>query len=226
MSIRKLGAARGALAGAVLAGLWLSDAVSQQPTIHIPHTPPCAFSGGETGGETGTVQFCTSKPGAAAIHATQDSNSGAAVSGLGKVGVEGQGAIGVKGSALGDHDVGGAFASFLGDIIQGFGGNPEQLVFRIDHDGTLFVRGQPVGQKGDKGDKGDKGLKGDQGLQGPPGPPTKTVAICREIPPGTVGNVSCPCQHTVVPSVGAPCNLTSDTGSCSSQTGCCAVCAP
>ncbi len=107
----------------------------------------------------------------------------------------------------------------------------------------------PVGPKGDKGDigatgpagpKGDTGATGPQGSQGPqgaqgptgstgpqglkgdkgdPGPAVSTSAVCSQ--------VGCACSVRTISLVEGPCNVTSDTGSCSASSGgeCC-VCSP
>ena len=100
-----------------------------------------------------------------------------------------------------------------------------------------------VGPKGDRGDQGPQGLvgpkgdKGDQGMQGPPGPTIHSVAVCGVVntitfcgPGPTVGVCG---SWRAVGSAFAPCSLTSDTGSCSSNfvptptaRGLCCVCAP
>jgi hypothetical protein len=87
----------------------------------------------------------------------------------------------------------------------------------------------PQGATGQQGPVGPRGATGAQGPVGPQGPAVHTSAICQ------AGSNACkyypntPCTGRTVGWVYAPCSVTSDTGSCSSNLagqGCCAVCAP
>lgn len=78
------------------------------------------------------------------------------------------------------------------------------------------------GLPGLKGDTGATGATGPQGPQGPQGPAVHTSAVC------TFGTNSCSCAVKTIVQVWGPCTVTSDTGSCSSDSGWlnCCVCAP
>jgi len=76
------------------------------------------------------------------------------------------------------------------------------------------------GAKGAKGDRGAKGAKGDRGKQGPPGPPVTSFALCSD----KYSYCNCSNSKTLMSQI-APCEVTSDTGSCSSESGSCCVCA-
>jgi len=157
------------------------------------------------------VDSCTDTPSAAAVSG-RATNSGIGVSGRGDIGVEG-----ISGSATG---AAGSFANLGGgDIIRGIGTNNRD-VFRVDNNGNIFVRGHQF-----TGPQGPPGAQGPPGPQGAPGPATRTVAICGR-------GCGCPQGTAVGNLVNAPCNVTSDTGTCSQPPsdphtiGCCVVCRP
>lgn len=76
----------------------------------------------------------------------------------------------------------------------------------------------PAGPTGPTGPQGLTGPTGPQGLQGPAGPATSTSAVCMS-DASSSGSPSCSsiCVTGVVASIRGvtPCNVTSDTGSCS-----------
>ncbi|OAB60335.1 hypothetical protein AY599_02545 [Leptolyngbya valderiana BDU 20041] len=95
----------------------------------------------------------------------------------------------------------------------------------------------PRGERGPKGDQGDRGPIGPEGEQGPPGPPVSTSAVCQDGDAGlSTPLCSALCERGVVASALSPCEVTSDTGSCSAisfdtgggtvRRGRCCVCAP
>lgn len=86
-------------------------------------------------------------------------------------------------------------------------------------DGTVQTTKTLKGDTGTSGRNGQNGATGAQGPPGPPGPPgRKTVAVCS---PNACQIV---CGVTVAGASG-PCEITSDTGSCSTASGFCCVCA-
>lgn len=112
-----------------------------------------------------------------------------------------------------------------------------RLDTRIDEIQLIPGPPGPQGEKGDKGDtgpqgsKGDTGAQGPQGLQGPKGdkgdkgdvgPAIHTSAVC--------GSGYPRCIFTMVAEAGGPCQVTSDTGECSTTGNgpgwLCLVCAP
>lgn len=102
------------------------------------------------------------------------------------------------------------------------------------NDWTLLAQ---KGADGTNGTNGRDGATGATGPQGPVGPSVKTSAVCAS---AANGDGDCSCNKTLVSKVkGAPCNATSETGSCvangySSTSGgitrqyygACCVCAP
>lgn len=111
-----------------------------------------------------------------------------------------------------------------GDYI--WAGNASDPVFKVKHNGSIFVRGQEAPQKGEKGEKGGKGLKGFKGEVGSIGPITKSFAVC---------GATCECRNDMelivvqhIPSSGGSCSVTADRGTCSTNApgGHCCLCAP
>lgn len=89
------------------------------------------------------------------------------------------------------------------------------------------------GAAGPQGPPGATGPQGPAGPQGPPGPAVRTSAVCAYVGPFPIslcGGV-CRDEDHVVSRAVAPCSITSDTGTCStnanpSNTGVCCVCRP
>lgn len=121
-----------------------------------------------------------------------------------------------------------------GDLIQGRASSTGSATFRVSSAGDVYVNGQKLGQQGPVGPQGPAGAQGpvgpqgpqgpagpagSAGPQGPAGPAVRTVAIC------TAGQTA-GCTGTTVNYSSAPCQVTSDTGSCSTGSGVCLVCKP
>jgi len=95
-------------------------------------------------------------------------------------------------------------------------------------DGSGKWIGDPTGLQGPPGPQGPRGLQGAQGTQGPQGPPgpaVHTSSVC------SVTSLSCltVCgTGRIVAGSGAPCSITSDTGTCTNgyASGSCCVCSP
>lgn len=103
-----------------------------------------------------------------------------------------------------------------------------QLVGPAGPAGPVGPRG-PLGLPGPEGPRGPKGDDGDTGPQGPPGPAVSTSAVCVGTggSPTTVCNSVCGGFSRIVGRASAPCEVTSDTGSCERVTsGTCCVCSP
>lgn len=99
---------------------------------------------------------------------------------------------------------------------------------------TLLAKKGDTGPAGPTGPTGATGATGATGPQGPVGSAVKTSAVCVS---ASNGDGDCSCNKTLVSKVvGAPCNVTSETGNCSangytdnynrSYRGACCVCAP
>ena len=137
-----------------------------------------------------------------------------------KAGVEGQsqGYVGVRGETRAPSGAGGEFHNYGGgDLIRAGPGG----VFRVSHNGDVFVRGQLIGATGPEGAPGPPG---------PPGSPIHTVAVCG----GGSGQGKCNCAgREIARQIAGPatpgCSVTSDTGACGipiGAIGVCCVCAP
>ncbi|HRI72089.1 MAG TPA: hypothetical protein PK156_47980 [Polyangium sp.] len=124
-----------------------------------------------------------------------------------------------------------ALEGATGDYIQA-----GQGAFRVANNGDIFVRGEPIGQRGPQGSAGRQGPAGPAGPQGPTGP---------QGPPGPAGpqgpavhtSAACAaystgcafiCTQRVVSQIRGTCVVTSDTGTCTNaaESGVCCVCAP
>ncbi len=66
-----------------------------------------------------------------------------------------------------------------------------------------------------RGPAGEDGRDGRTGPPGPPGPPVSTSAVC--VNASENNNGSCGCSGLTVSKVNSPCQVTSDTGSCSAS---------
>jgi hypothetical protein len=94
-------------------------------------------------------------------------------------------------------------------------------------DGTIQTTVASQGPPGPQGPTGQQGLQGPQGAQGPAGPAVHTSAVCVNATSGS-NNVcqprTCSCPSGLVTRVDSPCQVTSDTGSCTANS--CAIFSP
>ena len=110
-------------------------------------------------------------------------------------------------SRLGIFDTRPAEALSVGGSIETSGA----IVFR---DGTRQTTAMREGPRGPTGPRGPRGQTGSRGPEGPSGL-VQTSAVCAQAQ-GTA-NRSCSCSNNTVSVVDAPCEVTSQTGSCSAS---------
>ena len=117
------------------------------------------------------------------------------------------GGYGVAGSTSSANAAGGVFSNSAGDQIQA-GTDLKNPVFRVSHDGDVYVRGTLIGQRGKDGVNGTNGIKGKDGKDAP-----VVVALCfySSNPSNSIGACASACSAGQV--------VTHQSGRCIVSTG-------
>lgn len=121
-------------------------------------------TGHQGGGVKGVSKNGTGVIGIGGADGVQGSSSSKSNSGV--WGNNTGGGYGVAGSTSSADAAGGVFSNSAGDQIQA-GTDLQNPVFRVSHDGDVYVRGTLIGQRGKDGINGTNGINGKDGKDAP-----------------------------------------------------------
>lgn len=162
-------------------------------------------TGTQGAGVRGTSKKGTGVIGIGGTNGVQGSSSSKSNSGV--WGNNTGGGYGVAGSTSSADAAGGVFSNSAGDQIQA-GTDLQNPVFRVSHDGDVYVRGTLIGQRGKDGINGTNGVNGKDGKDAP-----VVVAVCFKpaTPSNATGACASACSGTVVTHVPGGCSVSTGT---------------